>query len=312
MVQTSEHHIQTDIDSGLSLAEFIDALFIKWWLVLGLSAVGLALGLGAASFVPKRWDAVALVQIGQVGQLTPISNESGTSNKPPSLTFPIESSAQAAERIRDRAFLMEILEFRKLRNESDPERDPEARLIRNSLRVSIPRGTELLEIHIAGYSPEVARSNAAAVLSVLGRAHLRIMEPSIVRLRSQHQAVESKLVESVKEKARLETVFSALRGASKQISESVLTSFLISLKQREIHELTERKLHIEEQLSPARTFPSAVLTEIFVPAAPSFPSRLIFGVVGGGVGLITAFMWILLARVRRRERELVSRDVSAF
>jgi hypothetical protein len=300
--QQSSHLKQDEADLGISVSDFIDELLAKWWLVLSLLALGLALGVATALVLPKRWDAVALVQIGQVGQLTPISNEPGNSNQPPSLTFPIESSARAAERVRDRAFLKELLEFQKLPTGDDWDRSPEARLIRDSLRVSVPRATELLEIHVSGYSPEVARSNAAAVLSVLGRAHLRIMEPSLVRLKSQHQTVQSELAESIKERARLEELFSALRGASKQrdrVSESVLTGFLISLKQREIQTLTERKLHIEEQLSPGRTFQTASLTAIFVPARPSFPSRLIFGLAGGGIALIGAFAWILLRRSRR-------------
>jgi hypothetical protein len=79
----------------------------------------------------------------------------------------------------------------------------------------------------------------------------------------------------------------------------VLTGFLISLKQREIQALNDRKLQIEEQLSPGRTFQTASMSEIYVPRRPSFPSRLLFGLAGAGIALIAAFAWILLERSRR-------------
>lgn len=302
MDERSLHHIQDEADSGISVSDFIDEILAKRWLVLSLVALGLALGVASAWLLPKRWDAVVLVQIGQVGRLTPISNEPNNSNQPRYLTFPIEPSASAAERIRDRAFLKEVLEFQKLPTGDGLDSTAESRVIRDSLRVSVPRGTDLLEIQVSGYSPEVARSNAAAVLAVLGRAHLRLIEPSMVTLKSQLQHVQSELAASIKERARLEELFSALNVAGKKndrVSESVLTGFLISLKQREIQALSDRKLQIEEQLSPGRTFQTAGMSDIYVPARPSFPSRLIFGLAGGGIALIGAFAWILLRRSRR-------------
>lgn len=279
------------IEAGFGLMDLFGLLWrARVWIVV-VAAVGALAAAGLSAVLPKRWTATALVQIGQIGRIQ--SAQQGADV--PEL---VENPSRAVERARNPPFVEEVLRALGL-TADDGMRDPTASLIRSSLRVNLRRGSDLIEIQVDGSSRGDARKHAEAFVSRLAAAHAQIAEPGIQRLRGQLKLVETELSEAAEVRKQLRDAAAALGGraaSGQKFSERVLLGSLMSEQEARIALLRESKLKFEEQLSPRRTFPTALLTAVHVPARHAsprlMPLALVGAVLGGGLGL--------LARVARR------------
>lgn len=256
---------------------------------------GAILGLLVAWIQPTAWTATALVQVGQVGLAAPATGN------PEAFGIAIEPATRAAERIRNRAFVRRLLQRLNLLD-VEGERDPEARLVRDSLGVIIPKNTDLLEIRVSGSTPDAARKHASAVLSMLATAHAQLAEPTLARLRGQLKHTSAQLERALNQRQALaRSTASESRGIrpSDRFAASVLLSQLAVTNDEEIRKLRGEQLALEEQLSPNRTFPTALLTDIDVSDHPTQPKRLLYLLGGAGLGLLAALCWVLARSPKR-------------
>src|SRR5690606_4074875 len=70
---------------------------------------------------------------------------------------------------------------------------------------------------------------------------------------------------------------------------------LVDNKKAELRALTERRAKLEDELDPARTFSTRIVSEIRAQSSPYFPRRDLFFAAGSLLGLI---MGILVALCR--------------
>lgn len=258
-------------------------------LALLLSAVGGAvLGLLLAWMQPSPWTAAALVQIGEVGfAASKVEN-------PTALGVAIESASKAAERIRNQAFVRALLQQLNL-----PESGTEARLIRETLTVTIPRNTDLLEVRVAGSTPEAARKHAGTVVDLLASSHAQLAAPTLARVRGQLEHANAQLDRVLKQREQLARPFlpegKDVRPSERILAGAMLTQLTVSTEQL-AWELRQQQLALEEQLSPKRTFPTALLGDVRVPERPA---RRLYPIAGAALGLLAALCWVLARSARR-------------
>ncbi len=266
--------------SGIDVAALITWVRRRILVLLLIVIAGALLGSLASRRVQRQWDAVAVVKIGAAGQARE----------------PIEPAVRAAERLRDRAFLAELLATLGLpRDES--VKDARAAVIRRTLQVNTTRAADLLELRIAGLTPDDARTSAQAVVDRLADAHRRLADLLNQQPRAELSLTEALLSQAIAERDQLvETASRKGRpAADDRFSENVLLSAIITSREDTVRTLRERKLRLQELLTQYDRFPTGVLSEIYVGTLPSRPWVLTYVLIGAGLGLFMALALALWA-----------------
>lgn len=277
---------------GIGLFELASLVWRSKLLLVAAMLTGGLLGLAATMVIDPIWRATALLQIGQVGQTTPSAMN-------PMAQELVESPTRAIERVHDPVFTGALLTALGLPID-DADNYREAVLIRGSLRVTTPKGSDLLELKVEGSSRDSVRKTAETAVALLAKAHERIAEPTLLRIRSQLKAVSFEIGVAIEEREKLHEIASRRDavGIGNRFAESVLLGDLLSRKDRELRELRDRRLQLEEQLSASRTFPTALLSDIHVPVRPASPKRSLFAAGGAMAALFATLLWILARRPR--------------
>lgn len=274
------------IESELNLAEVGRDLIagIRW--IIGLPVL---LALAATVYVylaQPRWEATSTIQIGRTGEV-----EAGKG------TSPIETPAQAIERMKLRVFQDRVLE--RLRIPSD-RKNPEELLFRKSLEFRAMPNTDFIEMKVEGYSAEEARRFAEATVEELREAHEKLSQPTIDYLHAQLAGVEQSLKSAIDERAKLvASIPLGLEvGPGNRFAENVLLGSALATRDEEIRKLQDRKLILEERLNPARTRPTTLIG-IHVPEDPESPKKVLTVLLSLACGLIVG---VLVALIRPRWR----------
>lgn len=248
--------------------------------LLGGALMGGALGLAVAFALPAQWEAVALLEVAQLG----VAQPGGSA--------PVEQPLRVVERVTQKSFGDDAL---KRMGVSPDESNPKASLLRNSLKAKVEK-SGLVGVRVRGASPDEAARFADAVVAELVSTHAKMAEPTLQRWRSEIEEIDMELKRGDREIERLRGSLERQAGIDQTASlfQAVVSNILLS-REKELREVRERKRELQEQLSPERTFPTASLGRVNVSTRPVFPRKPLFAVGGLVIGLL---MGVLLSVVR--------------
>jgi uncharacterized protein involved in exopolysaccharide biosynthesis len=269
------------------------------WPWISASAVVLAVAALVLSLrTPPVWEAAATIlpaYAWQPGQPTP---------------QPLESVARAAERVRARSFGDAVLRKSGLRT---IELDPEARLFRDSLKVTQPLNTDLIHIVIRARSVRLATELLQAMIENLRSFEDELLKPTLTRFRAELANTQEDLARVRSEEARLQSLRDAEKGLAPadRFSQSVQLGFLIASKSAEIENLKQRQLLLEEALNPAKSHGVLVIDTVRVGERPVSPKPVRNTVLGGLFGLLLGIFGIFLMQFLRVERSPRAGEVSS-
>ena len=263
----------------------------KWLFGIPILCVFLAT-VGIVIATPK-WEATAVIQIGQVGQ-------SGVGQG----SQLIEPSVRAIERMKMKSFENDVLISLKIPVEDE---NPLASLFRRSLSLKALGTTDLIQVKVRGDSPDQAASWAQAVVDRLKNVHERLAQPTIDRLRKQQAELKKQMKMIEEERANLLKIVSKSSETSgdSRFSENLLLSNLLLQKNAELRDFEMRRLAAEEQLTSVRTYPTSLIDVVYVPEKPVSPKKLLMLVLAAILGL---FLGVVVALSRHHWR---SREASA-
>jgi capsular polysaccharide biosynthesis protein len=263
----------------------------KW--VTGIPIVCVLLASVGLSLSKPKWEATAVIQIGQVGQ-------SGVGQG----SQLIEPPVRAIERMKMKSFEDDVLTRLKI---SPEDGDPIASLFRNSLSLKALGTTDLIQVKIRAHSREQAQSWANAVVDRLKDVHERLAQPTIDRLRKQQAELKKQMLIIEEERSSLLRIVSKSSETSgdSRFSANLLLSNLLLQKNAELRDFEMRRLAADEQLTSVRTYPTSLIDRIYVPEKPASPKKLLTitlaAVLGLILGIIVAFVrnyWLSSASVR--------------
>lgn len=276
------------------------------WLVLKphrlwIAACGVALAVAALVLslrTPHVWEAAATIlpaYAWQPGQPTP---------------QPLESVARAAERLRTRSFGDAVLRKSGLRT---AELDPEARLFRDSLKVTQPLNTDMIHIVIRAHSVRLAARLLEAMIEDLRSFEDELLKPTLTRFRAEIANTREDLARARSEEVRLQSLRDAEKGLAPadRFSQSVQLGFLIASKNAEIENLKQRQLLLEEALNPAKSHGVLVIDTVRVGERPVSPKPVRNTVLGGLFGLLLGIFGLFLIQFLRVERSPRAGEVSS-
>ncbi len=242
--------------------------------VIGLPIACLLFAIAAIALSKPKWEATAVIQIGQVGR-----------SSVDQVSQLIEPPVRAIERMKMKSFEDDVLAKLKI---SPEEKNPIAKLFRSSLVLKALGTTDLIQVKIQALSRHHAELWVAAVTDRLKDIHEKLSQPTIDHLRKQQTELNKQVQIIEEERASLLRIVSKSSETSgeSQFSANLLLSHLLLQKNAELRDFEMRRLATDEQLTSVRTYPTSLIDRIYVPEKPSSPKRLLIIVVAAVLGLI--------------------------
>lgn len=251
------------------------------WL-LGLPFVCVLLAAVGVFIAKPKWEATAVIQIGQVGQ-------SGVGQG----SQLIEPPLRAIERMKMKSFEDDVLTALKIPVEVD---DPVAKLFRSTLSLKALGATDLIQVKVRAVSRDQAQTWANAVVDRLREVHERLAQPTIDRLRKQQSELKKQMQIIEEERTNLLKIVSKSSETSgdSRFSANLLLSNLLLQKNAELRDFEMRRLAADEQLTSVRTYPTSLIDRIYVPEKPASPKKLLIVMLSAVLGLILGVVVALL------------------
>ncbi|MEO6021853.1 MAG: Wzz/FepE/Etk N-terminal domain-containing protein [Burkholderiales bacterium] len=270
---TNPEHIEQD-DIGLQDLWRILIAQKKW--VIGLPIVFILLSIVWISTSKAKWEATAVIQIGQIAQ-------AGAAPSP----YPIliEPSVRTIERMKMKTFEDDLLVA--LGIPVGPGSSI-ANLFRNGLTVRSLGTTDLIQVRVRAYSPDQAAVWATAVVDKIIVIHKKLTQPIIDRLGKQlvELRTQMRIIEEERESIAKIVSTVATRSADGNFSQNLLLSNLLSKKNSDLLEVEMRRIVLEEQMTSIKTSPTTLIDRIYVPEKPVSPDKIIVPLLAGLMGFI--------------------------
>jgi len=175
------------------------------------------------------------------------------------------------------------------------QKDPEAKLFRDFIAGSAVGGTDLVRLTVRGYYKERIVRLLTSTVKQLATAHGEIAAPTIRTFRSRLDHVTAELGsarDDLERLRRLEDPRSRSRDPERFL-ETIYLQGLIATKVGEIRAFEEQKLTLEEQLSPGRTYSTAIIDRVRFPPRPVSP-HVVRNVVVTGFATLLLFLVVVL------------------
>ncbi len=259
---------------GVSLVDVLGILVTFRWLVIGAPIAAVVIAIAVLLVLRPRWEATAVIQVGQIWQ--------GSSASGPVL---VESPARSVERMRFRPFQTAVLAKLGI---PQNETDPSYALFTHSVSARVISGTDLIEIKVRAFSREQATSWAEATIQQLKVSHDRLFDPVILRVKQQLEHVKRQIdiVEAGRQELLRTSELKPQVDPGARFSENLLLANLLLQNEQELADLRLRSLTLEEQLNPAKTYPTSLLDSVYVPAKPGYPRKGLVLVAAAVLGLM--------------------------
>lgn len=286
--RVTNQHLHADDGEVIDLTKIFPFLR-RNWLAIGLSML-VALLCATTLFVwlPERWQANATLEIGQI----PV----GAS------TTLIEPPAQAAERMKQRNAMNSALS--RLAIPIDDPANLQAVLFRRTLKPTLVKNTNFIQIGISGYSPEQARDSLAEAAQTLIDAHNKIMMPILQRIQLRLQENDRQMATALAELATLKTTLSDAAKPTSGVSFAphIVAVTELSNKEAQVTQIRVEREAVEDLLNPSRTFPTRIIDAVYVESSPSFPKLPLFLAVGTVLGFVLGIGVALIREGRARRK----------
>jgi hypothetical protein len=269
----------------ISLRDVWSILWINKYLVLGVPLVAAAAAAVAVMLVKPQWEAVSVIQIGQVWQAA----------------MPLESPNRTVERIKLQPFKIAVLSSLGIRPGDD---DPLGGLYSKSLKVKVLPNTDLVELRLRANSRQDALRWADATVQHLQSVHQKLAEPMIARLMQQQSQMKRQvqLIQEEKERLLKNAEIRSEIGPGNRFAENMLLSNFLLQKDAELRAFELQSLMLEEQLDPAKTYPTSLLDRVYVPEKRAYPKRTLTVVLAAVTGMFVAVVAAFLLNSLRTNK----------
>lgn len=259
-------------DDEISLHDLWRVLIRRKAWVLGLPLIAMIAAAITVTIIKPQWEAMALIRIGEVGQMGQMVQGS-----PQQLLEPV---AQATERMKLKAFKDAVLIDLGL---PASDENPESALYRDSLQVKSLRGVDLVELKVRGYSQASAIRFVDATIAHLSKSHNQRMASDLQIIRQALERTDKEIAQIKAERDKL-IKLTDLKGKPGFMENVVLTDNVIKLDET-LHNLNRVKTSYLVQMGPMRTFPTSALEKISLSDKPVAPRKILIILMAGMLGL---------------------------
>ena len=282
-------------DDEISLFDLWEKLREGWKIVGGGTALGIAGALLAIAVTPPKYEAVAVVQVGQVGQV----KVSG---------LPVEAPIQTVERMKTPAFQRRVAEALGdeewlgsiARSSSGTTKDLALQIIKATAG---PDQIPLIELRASGSTQVAAQKKAEAVVGHLIRAHDALAQPALTRMRADLAINREKLTSAERDLENLSKLVASASVKDDRFTQLALMTTLRIEKEAETFTHRQMILALETALGAPATQPATTIEAVFASDKPVSPKKSLLTALGFIGGLLIGVMSVFLADAWRRARK---------
>ena len=279
-------------DDEISLFDLWDKLQNGWRYVVGGAVIGLA-GAGAALVVlPPKYEAVAVVQVGQVA------------------SFPVEPVTQAVERMKTPAFQTTVAQASGNQEWIDAlQRSTNATAKYLSLQIVkatvVAGASPLIELKANAASPVDAEAIANGTVKELAKRHSELVRPLLEKMRLDLTIAKEKLASAERELEGINKLVATAGIKDERFTQLSLMTGLRIQKEAELFNQRQSILALETALSAPTTQPAQAIEAVFVTDKPVSPKKtllLALGLIGGLLAGVVAVFFVDAWRRSKGER----------
>ena len=284
----------------ISLFDFWEKLRDGWRYVVGGTLLGF-IGAGfAIMLLPSKYEAVAIVQVGQFVQIEQIGQTT---------SLPVEPPTQAIERMKTPAFQMAVAEKLGdktwaedlLHSSSATAKYLTLQLVKASV---VPGASPLIEVKATSDSPVNAKKTVEFVVVELATRQAKIAKPMIDKMRLDLAITKEKLANAEKELEGLNKLVANAGVKDDRFTQLSLMTSLRVQKESEVFGHRQTILAYETALMPPATQPAKAIEAVFVvdnPVSPRKTLLLVLGLIGGLMVGVAAVFFVDAWRRAKRE-----------
>lgn len=249
------------------------------------TVLGALIALAVAQFITPKWAGKVTVQIGQI-------------SAPEQAPRPVETVLTTIDRLNLPSFRTDVL--KSLGLPSPDSGHKEATLVFDSMRATPSKAGDLLIIQVSAFSREQAAKALQASVALLTGAHLRLFQPPLERMKADLANTSARLADTERE---YDQTYRALKAGSTQSAgtigtRDILTSNVLTTLQSQILELKRHKEQLADVLDPARSYPTRIMGDVYVPKRPTTPGMLLVVAAGSLLGLFVGLAIVFFRRMR--------------
>lgn len=284
-------------DEETSLFDLVSTLKEGWGYVVTGALLGVLGAVAALLFTPNQYQAMAVVQVGQVGQL--VATQAGMTRQVTSV--PAEPPAQAAERMKSNAFLFSVAKtlgdqkwMAALQNGGGA----------GVLSVASPKSaSHLIELKAKGDSPEAAKRIVTVAIDELAKRHAELTKPSVDRLSLEADLAREKLLRAESELQKLNKLASSVGVKDERFTQISLMTDLGVKKGAEVFQLRQALSDLDGALTPPNTRRAHAIESVFIADKPVSPKKAMVLALGLAGGLLVGVIAVFVSGAWRRARE---------
>lgn len=276
-------------DDEISLFDLWEKLREGWLAVFGGTALGIAGAVLAIFLIPPKYEAVAVVQVGQVGQVH-------------AAPLPVEPPAQAIERLKSPSFQLRVAESLGDQQWIDSLSISSAGATRH-LSFQVMKTTPVIELKASADSPERAKAMADATIRELAKKHAEIAKPMIDQMQADLAITKEKLASAERELEGLSKMMMNAGIKDERFTQLSLVTSLRVQKEAEVFGQRQSIMAYETALLPPATQPAKALEATYVANKPVSPMKTLLLALGLIGGLLAGILWVFMSDAWRRARE---------
>lgn len=270
-----------------------------WRWNLGGAAMGVFVAAGFLAVTPPQFEAVALVQVGHVGQLGKLIllGHVGQLVQSGQMTVaPVESLARVVERVMLPGFRDDII------IKSGWVGENKGNVFRASLSARVSKSNDLIELRVNGLSRDEAMGSVKVTIDHLAALHRIVAQPLIENLRAELLEISAEAKETERALIELDQSSQLLKKEALQrdnLAVLVLSEHIKAEKKSRLKELQREEKQYREWIAPAGRAVTALIAEPSVSENPVFPNAkrtLSLGVLSG---FVLGFFGFAFQRMRR-------------
>lgn len=279
------------MNDEINIFDLIEKLWKGWRYLLGGLLGGLLIAATAFFQLPDKFEAVAIIQVGQVSSVL------------------VEQPSLAVERIGSPAFQLAVAQ--QLKDGTWIQALSESSVAAASpLAVQVMKTAPLIKLKTTAKSPSHASAIINAVIKDLKNKHDELASPMVEKLRADLAINKERLLKVQKESESLQKLTADAPVREDLFSQLLLLTSLKQQKEKEVFELRQAILVGEAALLPPVTQSTAVFGGISVSSNPVSPKKSWFVVAAlGGLLMGVLVLFVTEAGMRwRQEKRCSSRD----
>ena len=267
--EMSEQNFNQCPEDEITLKDIIDFLIESWKSILATGALGVLAVAIYITATPNKYEATAQIEMAKID----ISNPLGSNIEDPNLLIARMKSPSSYSQVSIVACGYE-------------GKKQAAGSLAKMIKLSLSKGTQMIELKATGLSLEQAAQCAQSVFDNIKQSQKMIAEPII-------EDAKTKLARYV---TRLQEAQTFITKADK--SGSSMTAAYLSTRD-EVKYLTNEMIRLNDLIISASTHQTKLVSPIYVPEEPSYPQVSLFLAIGLLAGLFFGFLFEVSKRSYR-------------